>query len=481
MTPPYDRRDFLRLSSVAAIAGPAVLSGCPEEVEPTPSLCGTAPPDQGVEWAFDPLQVAVDETIFPLPPQSGAMRTESALIWGFAQGLDALDFWVWREDGDQRLLVHSGRTELVDGYTKVSLDGLAAGHWYSYAWVTDTDSTEAKRSAVGRFRTAIEPGCSEPIVVAATACTHPRTAPYRSLEMMAAEQPDLFLQLGDMSYNDGALDQQSYREQWHETLKDPGYAAILSECGMYITWDDHEIVDSSSYYRTGETRRRVATEAWFETLATPRLENDRFWDSYRWGDTAEFFVLDCRSERQPDTRKTPEAAYLSRAQMDWLKAGLSASQATWKVILNSVPMTNWPEPVILESDRWEGYEAQRQELIDHLLADDLEGVLVVAGDFHCGSVGRIEPQGPARKYYEVLVGPGGNGGNPIAYLYQVGSEAERAQIFEPDQFAFLHHGMSTTTLTFDGASKSVGIRFVDPESGEERFSAVLYTDGRLET
>jgi alkaline phosphatase D len=479
MTPPFDRREFVRLSSVAALAGPALLGACADEPVVEPSTCGTGAPDQGVLWDENPLELVVDSTMFPLPPQSGAMRSESALIWGYADGPEALKFWVWREEAEQRFLVHSGTAQLVEGYAKVALEALAAGQWYEYLWYHEDADGGTQRGVAGRFRTAFEPGCSAPIVVAATSCTNRRLAPYRSLEMMADAQPDMFLQLGDMSYNDGAQDQQEYRDLWHETLSDPGYAAILAKCGMYVTWDDHEIVDSSSYYNTGETRRRIATEAWFETLATPRLEADRFWDSYRWGDTAEFFVLDCRSERQPESRRTPEAAYISRAQMDWLKAGLSSSTATWKVILNSVPMTNWPDVTILESDRWEGYEAQRQELVDYLVAEDLDGVLVVSGDFHCGSVSRLEPVGPARKYFEVLVGPGANGGNPLAYLYQMGSEAERGRIFEGDQFAFLHHGMSTTLLTFDGDAQSVAIQFVDPETEEERFSAVIYADGRI--
>ena len=481
MSPPIDRRDFVRLSSVAALAAPTLLGACGDEPEaPAPSLCGTAEPDAGVLWDVEPEAVRLDAELFPLPPQSGAMRATTALIWGYGEGVDALDFWVWRTEGAERYLVHSGTAETADGYAKVALDALAAGQWYQFVWMRSGDD-EPVRSQVGRFRTAIERGCGERLVVAATSCTNRRLAPYRSLEMMAAEQPDLFLQLGDMSYNDRAQSTAEYRALWHETLSDPGYAAILAQCGMYVTWDDHEIVDSSSYYAIDDERRRIATDAWFETLPSPRLENDRFWDSYRWGDTAEFFVLDCRSEREPASRRTPEAAYISRAQMEWLKQGLAESQAVWKVILNSVPMTNWPDAAILESDRWEGYEAQRQELVDYFIAQDLEGVVVVSGDFHCGSVCRLEPTGPGRKFFEILVGPGANGGNPLAYLFQMGSEAERARIFEGDQFAFLHHGMSTTMLTFDGEAKSLGIEYVDPESGDPRFRGTLYTDGRLET
>ncbi|MDE0881763.1 MAG: alkaline phosphatase D family protein [Myxococcota bacterium] len=480
MTSPFGRREFLRLSSVAVVAGSGLLSACSTPDEPElPSTCGQEADDGGEALGLDPLLTPLDEALFPLPPQAGAMRSDSVLLWGYALGLESIELKVWRGGDEQRFLVLEREIELTEGYAKVDLQGLSAGLWYDYAWFAAADDGVTRRSTAGRFRTAFAAGCAEPIKVVATACTHRRYAPFHSLELMAEEQPDLFLQLGDMSYNDGARSQADYRQRWHEALSDPGYRALLPACGMYATWDDHEIVDSGTYYQTGETRRRIATEAWFETIAVPRLGGDRFWDSYTWGDTAEFFVLDCRSERQPATRRDADAIYLSRAQMDWLKQALKASQSVWKVIANSVPMTNWPPAMIVEGDRWEGYQAQRQELLDFIASEGIEGVLVVGGDFHCGGVSRLEPEGPSSVIFEVLVGPGANGGNPIGYLFQEGSEAERSRIFGQGQFAFLHHGMSTTTLDFDAQAKSVHVRFKDPENEALRFAATIFTDGRI--
>ena len=106
------------------------------------------------------------------------MRATTALIWGYGEGVDALDFWVWRTEGAERYLVHSGTAETADGYAKVALDALAAGQWYQFVWMRSGDD-EPVRSQVGRFRTAIEPGCGERLVVAATSCTNRRLAPYR--------------------------------------------------------------------------------------------------------------------------------------------------------------------------------------------------------------------------------------------------------------------------------------------------------------
>ena len=57
----------------------------------------------------------------------------------------------------------------------------------------------------------------------------------------------------------------------------------------------------------------------------------------------------------------PEAEYLSPAQFDWLVAGLQASPAVFKIVLNSVPIGEFPYPSV--RDRWAGYPAQREALL----------------------------------------------------------------------------------------------------------------------
>ena len=134
----------------------------------------------------------------------------------------------------------------------------------------------------------------------------------------------------------------------------------------------------------------------------------------------------------------------------------------------------------MENDRWEGYQAQRQELLDYIIEEGIEGVLVVAGDFHCGGVIRLEPEGPAQGIFEVLAGPGANGGIPLALLWQQASEPERERIFAPGQVEYLSHEMATTLLDFDPAEGRVKVTFMSPDDEVVRYQAYLYLDGRAE-
>ena len=113
--------------------------------------------------------------------------------------------------------------------------------------------------------------------------------------------------------------------------------------------------------------------------------------------------------------RSASPVYISREQMDWLKAGLKASSARFKLLMNSVPITDFP--AIFDSaanDRWEGYAAQRAEILSFIDDERIGGVLWISGDFHMASVGRVSTAGAGSTQVEILVGPGAQTPNPVA-------------------------------------------------------------------
>ena len=89
--------------------------------------------------------------------------------------------------------------------------------------------------------------------------------------------------------------------------------------------------------------------------------------------------------------------------------------ATFKVIVNSVPISSFPWGN-LATDSWLNYPAQRDRLIDFIVAENIEGVLFISGDHHVGTSGTVDANGNGSLIREVLMGPGGNDGNPAAFL-----------------------------------------------------------------
>jgi alkaline phosphatase D len=437
--------------------------------------------DGGSAWDLDPMSVEQDPINFPLTVQSGSMTSDSALVWGYTADNGSKKLMVWREPEDDgpRVLVRNITALPVEGYMKEALSGLAPGTWYHYGFFTYEGEDLLWRSMIGKFRTAIHDDCMEILTIGGTHGTNFRLAPYRSLEITSRFEMDAFFQLGDFSYNDGASTLDDFRQKWHMTLTDPGYMTLLPLVGQYIVWDDHEIEDNAQLYIdivTNPALIAAGKNAFFETTPVPRHADGSYWRSYRWGLTAEMFILDCRHERRPETMLTENAIYISRAQMDWLKDALLTTEAHFKIIANSVPIVRYNDPPwLMATDRWQGYASQRTELLDFIADSGITNVWFLSGDFHTASVATVDRTGPHRFIWEINLGPGGNSGNPLWISYRSGIMQDL--IAPPDQFHFFYGEPVAAVATFDPFSDTVSITFIDAVTEDVLFDRTIsFTD-----
>jgi phosphodiesterase/alkaline phosphatase D-like protein len=421
--------------------------------------------DKASRVVFSPAAVATSEALFPQTVSSGAMKADSVLLWTRSTAT-TVTLRVWRDVGSQTEVALVSEQVLQvpaeHGNVKATIDGLAPATWYSYAFFS---SDLSARSPIGRVRTAFPADWREPLTVGATSCASYRYRPFTPLEALARQPMDLWLHLGDVAYNDGADSLASFREKWRDQLKDPGYRALFPAAGAYLVWDDHEFINNvdPEVMRVDSGLITSAVTTFRETLP---VEEDRAWRSYRWGLTAEFFLLDLRLERKPSSREGPDAQFISPAQLAWLQEGLSTSPCHFKVVLTSVPITtfpiaSWPG----RADRWQGYAAQREKLLAFLEAQAVKNVWFVSGDIHLGTIMRIDATGPRRKYFEVCVGPAGNV-NPLSVVIESGVQRDIADFFPPEQFLYQAGAFQATTLTFDPKADTVRVRFFDPKQSD---------------
>lgn len=430
---PIARRDFLK----AGVVGAVVLSvpGCGSDAM-TPLSDGGArdasSPDGGtpIDAARDggsdagpaieqvpPPEGVAESAMFDMGVASGDVTTTAAVLWTHHAGSGPLELVVWEMDGGTYArTVHVGEIIASEGFVHVDVAVLAPAARYRFAFF---EAGRAARSTIGRFRTPAAEGVRERLVIGAVSCvSNTRDIPTIG---HAGNRTDLdvFLYLGDSSYNDGASDVASYREKWRSNLTRPEYVALRRATSCLATWDDHEFDNNFDPESFDATSLAAAEQTFFEhqPLRRDPASPDRVWKRMRWGATLEVFVLDSRSERRPSTRSGPDAEYLSRAQMDWLKAGLLESPAVFKIIANSVPISDMPGPFDLQQqDRWEGYPAQRAEILTHIDANAIPGVLWLAGDFHLASAGKVGASAgdPGGSQVEILAGPGAQTGNLLA-------------------------------------------------------------------
>jgi phosphodiesterase/alkaline phosphatase D-like protein len=438
--------------------------------------------------AFAPEALTEDETTFPLGVQAGAMKPASVLLWTKVEGADPVMLRVWRaaETAGDVVLVHESMQDgaATDGYLHATVEGLAPATRYSYAFFTLAGGEPDGRSTIGRVRTAPAPGMALKTRVATATCSgsadvgqRNQTAPWPALSHMAEQDIDLTLHLGDFSYNDNEITEADYRDEWAQTIGEQGYRDLLSAAGMYATWDDHEVTDNYDPETLDATRLETAIRVYYENLPAERGPGGGLWNSYAWGDTAEFFVLDLRSERQPSTIGSGAEIFISPEQMTWLKARLMASTAHFKIVLSSVNITGmndlWDAGVSL-LDRWEGYPAQRTELLSFIDDNDIANVWFLAGDIHLGFISRLEPEGERfSNMWELTIGPSGSAGNPLGGLFENMPNAIACS-FQCDMFAFVHGRRQVSTiLELDPVADTIRATYTDVTTDEVLFDQLL--------
>lgn len=430
------RREFLKATVVGAVG--VSIAGCPAEPGPPLEDAGTASDapagdapapgsdapaldagsDAGPEPVVPPEDTPESGAGFPLGVASGDATPAAAICWTHYGGAEPLVLVVWEMDGaTYARTAFTAPVVPAAGYVHVDATGLRAGAAHRFAFFEAPGGTRTARSPIGRFRTAPAEDALVPLRIGAVSCV----SNTRGIETLGhaggRDDLELFAFLGDSTYNDGARSLAEYRAEWISNVERPEYRALRASTSALCTWDDHEFDNDFDPETLDPAQRAAAVQAFFEHQPVRRdaASPDRVWKRLRWGATLELFVLDCRNERRPSTRTTPTAEYLSREQMAWLKTGLVESSAVFKLILNSVPITDFPGLFdVQQQDRWEGYAAQRTEILSHIDDQGIRGVLWVAGDFHLASSQRVATSGPGASQVEVLVGPGAQTGNVLA-------------------------------------------------------------------
>ncbi|WP_439346187.1 phytase [Vacuolonema iberomarrocanum] len=168
-------------------------------------------------------------------------------------------------------------------------------------------------------------------------------------------------------------------------------------------------------------------DQFYDTPDDPRTDGERkLYRSQEFGEDAALFVLDSRSFRDvqlPPADLTdpteflvnafdPTRTLLGRAQVDLLKQDLLAAEengVTWKFVTIPEPIQNFG--VANAEDRFEGYAAERTEILKFIDDNDIDNVVFMAGDFHGTIVNNLTYQeGPgqaqiATNAFEVVTGP----------------------------------------------------------------------------
>jgi alkaline phosphatase D len=383
---------------------------------------------------------------------AGAAQAASPFAYGVAAGeVSAHSALLWTraaQPGEVKLRVGHRTFTLVaadadDLTVQRKVTGLKAGTAYSYAF-----TQAGHRSATGHFRTAPAPGRNAPISFAfsgdadaqpATPGGPPAYNRFEVYDRMAREHNAFNINVGDTIYSDsevpGVPPALTVADKWakyRQNLALGNLRKVRAAAAMYNHWDDHEFINDFTRDESGGTIYDAGAQAFRDYMPVTFTPASGIYRSFRWGRNLEVFFLDERSFRSakasanhacdnPDTgapdlapalpqrlrdffgviepsfkRPTspgclatlndPARTMLGADQLARFERAIKGSKATWKVIVNEVPIQ---QLYALPYDRWEGYEAERLELV-HFLARNVRNAVFLSTDHHANLVNTIK-------------------------------------------------------------------------------------------
>lgn len=414
------RRDFLRVGGAAA--GLVALGSLPG--------CGSG---RTPRFAVDPFALGVASGD---PAADGVVlwtRLARAAVEGAGAASRPVDVgWEVAHDEAFRRVAASGTAAALPelGHSvHVEAAGLDPARDYFYRFHAGGET-----SAVGRTRTAPPAGAPvERLRFAFASCQHWEHGLYTALDHMAAEDLDFVAFLGDYIYEYAEHSEPAvrhhtgpeivtldhYRARYAQYRTDPALQAAHAAAPWIVTTDDHE-VDNNYAGDVAEDeqspeqlmlRRAAAYQAYYEFMPLRRSSmhsgpNLPLYRRLRFGDLLEMSVLDTRQYRsdqpcgdraQPTCaeRIAPGQTILGDAQRRWLFGGLAASAARWNVLAQQVVVAelrgeNAAGETTFSMDKWDGYPAERQALLDHLAEAEVPNPVVLTGDIHSNWVADLK-------------------------------------------------------------------------------------------
>ncbi|EFH31820.1 secreted alkaline phosphatase [Streptomyces pristinaespiralis ATCC 25486] len=379
---------------------------------------------------------------------SGDPLPDGVLLWtrvtpsadalpGSGTGADTEVAWEVAEDVGFTRVVARGATvskAASDHTVKVDVRGLrpATSYWYRF-------TAGGAVSPAGRTRTAPATDAATPGVrFGVVSCANWEAGWFSAYRHLAARGDlDAVLHLGDYIYEyaAGGYPAEEYGVRKHAPLHeivtladyrlrhatyktDADLRAMHAAHPLIAIWDDHEFANDAwsggaenhTPGAEGEWAARVAAakQAYFEWMPVRhvhrghRLPAAALRQARGSASAGPAFVpLPAVGIGNGDVGD-PDRSLTGRAQLDWLKSGLAASDASWKLVGTSVMISpvafgSLPahllgpiaelmglpkEGLAVNVDQWDGYTDDRKELLAHLTRHGIENTVFLTGDIH---------------------------------------------------------------------------------------------------
>ncbi len=297
----------------------------------------------------------------------------SALLWVYSGSSLEVQIQVVRVEAAELVMTDSF---VLSDVAALLVEGLESSTAYAYRFVAESEPTRWRY-----FRTAPsrEEDAGVHFAYSADISPNPRWET-GVVEHLVRSGMDFYVNLGDWPYADAdvpAITLAEYREKHLAARALPFMQRLTDALPMYCIYDDHDVRCNWDAYWWRREPERVAAgvAAWDEWFP---LRTETRYRAIRRGQHLEIFLLDTRFYRSAnDEADGPAKTLLGTEQLRWLQEGLLSSDATFKLILSSVPLS-----YSTESDHWSAFACERDALIDFIARNSIPGIAFLTADRH---------------------------------------------------------------------------------------------------
>lgn len=395
---------------------------------------------------------------------SGDPRTDGIVLWtrltpDTITNEDYLVNWTLATDPDLSDIVQEGTATTNtdrDLTVKLELAGLAPNTTYYYGFRYDEQP-----SLTGRTKTTPTADQSEHLKFGVVSCSNYQAGYFNAYGRLAERNDlDAVIHLGDYIYEyanfvygneqvwddrplepeDEIVELPEYRARYSTYRLDTNLIRLHQQHPVISVWDDHESANDS--YKDGasnhqpfegpwEERKAVAKQTYFEWMPIRDYADEKIYRSIAYGDLMDLILLDTRLEgrdQQPNSIDDPDffdpaRTLLGAEQKQWFFDRLTGSTAKWKIVGQQVllselnigwgalvaPLFDYAGYENTFLDIWDGYPAERDEVLQFIGSNELDNVVVLTGDFHTSFAMDV----PADPVEVLLIDTAGLTGVPI--------------------------------------------------------------------
>ncbi len=303
-------------------------------------------------------------------------------------------------------------------------------------------------SRTGRFKT-LPTSTAEltQLKIGYVVCQDYNNGYYTALNFLAQEDVEYVVHLGDYIYetitasnavrvvppfaSGGVIPQnvEDYRHLYQVYRSDPNQQAVHENFAYIQLWDDHEFAndchqdfhpDNNTAPTTASTAqpalRQAANQAWSEYgLADVAFDPSQNWErsiqvyrNFSFGTLMDLIVTDERLYRDgpPCGSNIVGERYFSLGcgemgdasrtmlgltQRQWFLDQLTGSSATWKIWANEVMLMQLKfGPVYIDLDQWDGYQQERNLILNTVKHGKVKNFVAITGDLHTFLAGYLK-------------------------------------------------------------------------------------------